>query len=251
MSADQSFKQLLDNFPERDQAALSFQHGVTDFSKLLAKKSELQQRQLKDVCSDVQLILVAICNYVESLDSTSTFAWEGFENFCDFTDNSGDVNFEDLSDQIKKKVTNKESSDPDGCNLTAEERRQMEQDVEEDPLTMKIRGFSARSLQFEFDEYNKKKLAEDTSDKTEVAFNGNVYYVKKCYFFQQANGETVTVGIRKFTKVSGMNNFGRFAIYSFSTIVSHCIVRRHSQLILVFRTRKRQFVPWWCHSKKL
>eukprot|EP00977_Amphora_coffeiformis_P019711 scaffold7405_cov204-Amphora_coffeaeformis.AAC.9 len=205
MSDDHSFKKLLDRIPERDQTALFTQHGITDFSKLLAKKSELEQRQLTGVCADVQMALAVACIYAESLDPSAIFTWEGLENFCDFTDNSGDNTFEDLSDQIKAKVKAKESPDPDGYNLNAEERRQMEQDVEEDPLTLKIRGFSARTLQFEFDEYTKKKLTENTSVKTEVAFNGNVYYVKKCYYFQQPNGETVTVGILKFTRVRSLD----------------------------------------------
>jgi len=203
-NANQSFKQVLDNMliPKEDQIALCTQHGITDFSKLVAKKSEFQQRQLKDVCPEVQMVLEVVCNYVESLESTLNFTLEGYEKFCIVNDNLGEALMEDLSDQNKKRVNKTENNDPDGYNLTAEERKQMEQDLEEDPLMMKIRGFSPRVLQFEFDEYNKKKISEDSSEKTEVAFDGNVYYVKKCYFFQQPNGETVTVGIRKFTGVS-------------------------------------------------
>jgi hypothetical protein len=201
MNADPAFKQLLEKIPERDHAALE-KHGIDDFSKLLDKKSQLQQRQLQDVCSDVQMVLEVVCNYVESLDSSTPFTWEGLENFCEFDDNSGDDIFEESAEQSTKKKTNTEQADPDGYNLTTEERKQMERTVEDDPLTMKIRGFSSRALQFEFDKYEKKKLVEDASEKTEVAFNGNVYYVKKCYTYQQPNGETVVVGICGFTKVS-------------------------------------------------
>lgn len=80
----------------------------------------------------------------------------------------------------------------------------MEQNVENDPLTMKICGFSSQALQFEMDQHNKKKLTEDSSEKTEVAFNGSVFYVNRCYYHQQENGESVIVGIRKFTRVSFM-----------------------------------------------
>ena len=131
-----------------------------------------------------------------------TFTWEGLENYCDYNDNSGDYVFEALNEERKKRnENNNEDSDPDGFNLTSEERRQMEQNVEDDPLTMKIRGFSSRALQFEFDEATKLKVVQDASEKTTVAFNGSVFYVGKCYYFQQDNGEKVTVGIRKFTKV--------------------------------------------------
>jgi len=202
MNADPAFKQLLDKLPERDQSALLTQHRITSFVLLLTKKAELQQRQLAGVCSDVQMVLEVVCTYLESLDSLTSFTLEGLENFCDFDDKTGDYVIEDLTEQAKKKQKTEES-DPDGYNLTIEERKQLEQSVEDDPLTMKIRGFSTRSLQFEFDENEKKQLVEDSSEKTEVAFNGNVYYVKKCYFFQQPNGESVIVGIRKFTRVSG------------------------------------------------
>mmetsp|Transcript_5872 Transcript_5872/g.10911 ORF Transcript_5872/g.10911 Transcript_5872/m.10911 type:complete len:217 (+) Transcript_5872:347-997(+) len=202
MTNDQTFKELMDKIPERDQATLLHRHGITDFAKLVDKKDLLQQRQLDDVCADVQMLLEVVCTYLESLDSPSTFTWEGWENFCDFNDNSGDYVFEDIVEERKKKKEAAEDADPDGYNLTAEERRQMEQNLEEDPLMMKIRGFSTRALQFEVDENNKKKLAEDTSEKTQVAFNGSVYYTKKCYYYQQGNGETVVVGIRKFTGVS-------------------------------------------------
>lgn len=203
MASDPAFKEVLDKIPERDQTALLTQHGVTDFNKLLSKKTAFQQRQLAGVCPDVQMVLDVVCSYLESLDSTSysSFTWAGLENFCDYTDNSGNAVVEDMADKILKKANKVKDTDPDGYNLTAEERKQLEQNVEDDPLTMKIRGFSSRALQFEFDESDKKKLVEDCSEKTEVAFNGSVFYVKKCYHYQQANGDHVVVGIRKFTKV--------------------------------------------------
>ena len=199
MTSDPVFTDILDKIPERDQTALLIQLGIDDCNKLVAKKSDLQQRQLSSVCADVQLFLEVVCIYLESLDAYSSFTWAGLENFCDYTDNSGSAIVEDMADRILRKVEKVENSDPDG--LTAEERKQMEQSVEDDPLTMKIRGFSSRVLQFEFDESDKKKNMEDSSDKTEVAFNGSVFYVKKCYNYQQPNGGSVVVGIRKFTKV--------------------------------------------------
>lgn len=201
MTADQAFQQILDKIPERDQTALFAQHGITDFNKLVAKKSDFQQRQLTGVCSDVQMVLEVVCTYLESLDSTSSFTWEGLENFCDYNDNSGNAVIEDMADQIMKKADKVEDADPDGYNLTTEERKQMEQSIKDDPLTMKIRGFSSRALQFEVDDYNNKKLVDDSSENTDVTFNGSVFYVKKCYHYQQPNGENVIVGIRKFTRV--------------------------------------------------
>lgn len=199
MTTDEAFKEILQNIPERDQAVLERQHGITNFSQLMDKKPQLQQRQLEDVCSDVQMGLEVVCTFLETLDETSSFTWEGFENFCEYNDKTGDY---DLPEETKSKNADvQENADPLGYNLTAEERKQMEDQLENDPLTMKIRGFSARALLWEADEKN-KKLTEGTSEKTEVAFNGSVYYVNKCYYFQQENGSNVVVGIRKFTKVS-------------------------------------------------
>lgn len=203
MTADQAFQSLLNEIPEKDQRTLLSQHGITDLPKLLDKKLQLQERKLDGVCSDVQMVLEVVCTYLESLDSASSFSWEGLENFCDYTDNSGDYILDTAEEtRTKKADQSDEDTDPDGLNLTAEERKQMEQNIEDDPLTMKIRGFSARALQFEVDENNNKKLVNDCSEKTQVAFNGSVFYVKKCYYYQQENGEIVVVGIRKFTKVS-------------------------------------------------
>lgn len=207
MTSAPVFKELMDRIPERDQTALVTQHGIDDFNKLTAKKDVIHQRQLTGVCPDVQLFLEVVCTYLESLDtaSFSSFTWTefeaGLENFCDYTDNSGAAIVEDFADKSLRKAEKVEDSDPNGYNLTAEERKQMEQNVEDDPLTMKIRGFSSRVLQFEFDETGKKNVLEDSSEKTEVAFNGSVFYVKRCYHFQQPNGGSVVVGIRKFTKV--------------------------------------------------
>lgn len=202
MTADKALKEIFNNIPERDQAVLLREHGITDFAKLVDKKSELQQRKLTDVCADVQMVLEVVCMYMETLDSDSIFTWEGFANFCDFNDSSGASVIDDLVEERRTKKNTQEDADPDGYNLTTEERNQMESYIEDDPLTMKIRGFSSRALQFDVDDYNKKKLVDDSSEKTEVAFNGTVYIANKCYQFQQPNGETVVVGIRKFTKVS-------------------------------------------------
>lgn len=208
MNIDPTFKQILDEIPERDQEALVQQHSITNFAELIAKRDNLQQRQLKDVCSEVQMVLEVACVYVESLDPSASFTWEGFQNFCDYNDNSGVLDDgDDLNDdQTKNKKRQPEKySDPEGYSLTAEERKQMDLNVENDPLTMKIRGFSPRSLHFESDEHNKKKIVEDSSEKSEVAFNGNVYFSRKCYFYQQpSSGEKVIVAIRKFTKVTTM-----------------------------------------------
>jgi hypothetical protein len=202
MSVDKSLQEIMDNIPERDQQVLYQRHKITDLSKLVDVKSMLQQRALDGVCSDVQMVLEVLCTYLESLEDPSKFTWEGFESFCDFKDASGSEHVViDLAEEVRKRKANAEDNDPDGYNLTAEERKQMEQLIENDPLTMKIRGFSARTLQFEMDMNDKKSLLEDTSEKTEVAFNGSVYYKDKCYYYQQPNGETVTVGIRKFTSV--------------------------------------------------
>ena len=200
MSTDPSFEQILERLPERDAAALTSQHGVKNIENLLSIQSQLQLQQVKDVSPAVQMALHVACEYLETLDSASSFTWEGFENFCDFNDNSG-ADVIGVEEETKR-VVSTEESDPDGYNLTAEERRQLEQNVENDPLTMMIRGFSARSLQFEFDEQNNKKAAEDASEKTAVAFNGKVFYVGKCYYFHQPDGGKVIVGIRKFTRVS-------------------------------------------------
>jgi DNA (cytosine-5)-methyltransferase 1 len=208
MSVDQAFKEVLDKIPEPDAAAL-IAHGITDLNKLVDKKSLFDQ--LEGICADVQMVLKVVCNYLESLDSTSSFTWEGFENFCEFNDTSGDAIVEDMADQNKKEI-NTADSDPDGFNLTAEERKQMEENVENDPLTMKIRGFSSRSLQFEVDDFNKKKLVDDSSGKTEVTFNGIVFCVKNCYHYQLPNGENVIVGIRKFTKVRSLAAIVRLAL---------------------------------------
>ncbi|CAB9524005.1 Modification methylase [Seminavis robusta] len=201
MNADQQvFEDILDHIPERDQAALQQQNGITDLSKLVDKKGQLQQRQLDGVCSDVQMALHLVCTYLESLDAASTFTWEGLANFSGFVDDSGNYDL-DLADETrKKKKQTTEDNDPDGYNLTAKERKQMEQRIGNDPLTMKVRGFSSRSLQFEMDNLDKKKLVEDASEKMQVAFNGSVFYVNKCYYYEQENGESVTVAILKFTR---------------------------------------------------
>ena len=199
-TTDKAFQEVLDKIPERDQGVLVRQHKVTSLSSLLDKRLQLEQRQLDNVCTDVQMVLEVVCKYAESLEESDPFTWEGFQNFCGYNDNSGDYQL-DLPEEIKKKKPDsEEDSDPMGYNLTAEERKQMEDQMENDPLMIKIRGFSARSLQWEADEKS-KKLSEGTSDKKQVAFNGSVYYVNKCYHYQQPNGANVVVGIRKFTKV--------------------------------------------------
>jgi len=202
MVEDPILQKIYNVIPERDQTELLSQHGITSLPKLIEKKSELHQRELKCVCAEVQMMLEAVCCYVESLDSTSSFTWEGFENLCGYNDNSGDpiIDESDNEAMTKKKPT-AHDHDPDGLNLTAEERKQMELHVENDPLTMKIRGFSSRGQDFEWEKTN-KKATEDTSEKTEVNFNGSVYCVRKCYYHQQSSGQTVIVGIRKFTTVS-------------------------------------------------
>ena len=90
MSIDPALEAVFDKIPERDHNVLKEQHQITDLSKLVEKKYQLQQRQLKDVSADVQMVLDVLCSYLESLDQLSSFTWEGFENFCDFNDNSGD-----------------------------------------------------------------------------------------------------------------------------------------------------------------
>jgi hypothetical protein len=127
---------------------------------------------MEGVSNDVQMVLNVVCLYLQSLDSLDSFTWESFENFCEFNDNSGDYEL-DLAEETKTKKSSDEDTDPQGLNLTAEERKQMEDQVENDPLTMKIRGFSPRLLMWETDEKN-KKIIEDASEKTEVAFNGTV-----------------------------------------------------------------------------
>ena len=205
MASDPIIQQIWDKIPPVDQLALEDHHGVTSIDKLLSLKPQLVQSQLKGVGGDVQLVLKVICTFLESLDAPSSFTWEGFENFCEFVDNSGD-NVLDEGDQPKKIQRKVEDVDPDGYNLTVEELKQMELSMENDPLNMTIRGFSARTLQFEADEYNKKKIVEDSSEKATVTFNGYVFSVKKCYKYRQPNGDIVTVGIRKFTKVSSIEN---------------------------------------------
>jgi hypothetical protein len=214
-----AFQDIMGKLPERDQGVLLRQHGVTSLSKLMDKKLKFQQRQFEDICSDVQMVLEVVCTYLESLDDIGSFTWEGFENFCEYIDNSGDYQFEMKAEEVKKMAAgSKEDADPMGFNLTAEERKQMEDQVENDPLTMKIRGFSARSLQWETEE-NAKNLEEDASEKFQVAFNGSVYYVNKCYHYQQGNGNKVVVGIRKFTKVrENLPNFVPLCQYDSPTI---------------------------------
>jgi len=198
---DPVLKEIFSKIPERDQTALLIDYRITTVAELLAKKSQLQQRALQGVCAEVQLFLEHISTYLEELDSpATTFSCESFHNFCGYVDTSGDYNIEYFDEKKKTSDKDPEKSDPDGFNLTAEERKQLEQSVEDDPLTMKIRGFSSRSLQFEFDEVDKKTI-DEVSDKKTVAFNGNVYYVNNCYHYQQQpSGQTVTVGIRSFTK---------------------------------------------------
>ena len=207
MNADPAFEQILDKIPEKDQNSLKKQHGITNLNRLVEMKTQVEQRKLDNVCTDVQFALEVVCKYLDTLDDYSSFTWEGFENFCGFTDNSGDYVMDSVDDGAKKNKADPVDTDPDGYNLTAEERKQMEQNIEDDPLTMKIRGFSSRTLQFEDDKHEKKKLVEEASEKTQVAFNGRVYYVKRCYYHEQQNGETVTVGIMKFTKVRKMLSF--------------------------------------------
>lgn len=193
--------EIFTKIPERDQTALLTEHRITNMAELVAKKSQLQQRALQGVCAEVQLFLEHLSTYLEELDSpATTFTWEGFMNFCGYVDTSGGVDLEDSGEKKKANDKTPEKADPDGRDLTAEERKQLEQSVENDPLTMLIRGFSSPSLQFEFDVANKTKNVDEASEKVAVAFNGNVYYVNKCYNYQQPSGKTVTVGIRKFTK---------------------------------------------------
>lgn len=172
MSSDKAFESLLSKLPERDQHALTHQHGITDFTMLLLKKTQLEGRELENISNDVQMVLCVVCLNLEKLDSVNDFTWEGLENFCEFTDNSGDHALDLAEEMTKKKAESGEESDPEGLNLTPEERKRMEEQVENDPLTMKIRGFSARSLQWETDEKN--KIVEEASEKMEVAFNGTV-----------------------------------------------------------------------------
>ena len=197
--------EILENYlPAQDNTALTGEHGIKDFSTLLAKKEQLQNNVLANVCNEAQDILAALCDYINTLDETAAFSIEGFEHFCDpncVCDDDDGPEYNGESVQQAKKKAAAVGADPEGYNLTIEERNQISQAMEDDPLTIKIRGFSSASLQFEFDEVKKRK--EDESEKTSVAFNGNVYFVKKCYTYKQPkSGETVVVGIRKFTRVS-------------------------------------------------
>jgi hypothetical protein len=195
-------KQILEKIPESDQDILRKKHGIDCLDKLVGAKPSLEKCELQGVHNEVQVFLGVVCSYLESLDSPSYFAWEGFENFCGYNDFSGD-DVLDLVEEVRvKKKESQEDSDPNGYNLTAEERKQLQQFVENDPLTLKISGFSPRSLQFEMENNKHKDIVEDLSSKTEVAFNGSVFYVKRCYNCILPNGESVVVGIHKFTRVS-------------------------------------------------
>lgn len=199
---DQSLKDIFDKIPENDKECLLNTHGITTLSKLMDASSRLQRRELENVCTEVQFFLEIVCVYIQSLESHDHFSWEGFATYCGYNDSSGE-NVMNLAEEARRPraVDSSEDNDPNGVHLTAEERKQMELLVENDPLTMKIRGFSPRSLQFQEDVANKKNIVEDASEKTEVTFNDNVFYTKKCYWFQQENGESVIVAIHKFTRV--------------------------------------------------
>lgn len=199
---EKAFKEILDRLPERDQNALLHKHKITGLPKLLEKKMEFQRRQADGICPDVQMVLEVVCMYLSDLSVVDDFTWEGLENFCEYNDTSGDYQLDLAAEEIRKKKNDSaEDSDPDGLNLTAEERKQMQDQMENQPLMMMIRGFSQRTLQWETEE-KIKNAAADESDKLQVAFNGSVYYVQKCYQYQQPNGSVVVVGIRKFTRVS-------------------------------------------------
>ena len=195
---------IFEEIPDNDQAKLIQDHSVMSIHDLLKLKDSFNQRSIDGLRPEVQMFLYHICQYLDSLDDMfSDFAWVGFQNFCGFKDTSGVTLEEDLTTTARNTTENREDEDPEGLNLTAEERKQMEEQMEQNPLNITIRSFSAQSLQFEFDTANKKKEIDEATDKTEVVFNGNIYYKGKCYIFQQDNGAKVTVGIRKFTKVHG------------------------------------------------
>lgn len=207
MTTSTNFQHILDELPDDDQDALQKQ-GISDFPGLVSKKEDLQHRRLNDVCPEVQLFLWTVCKYLERLDSETVFCLDGYKNFCEYNDSSGnllDCDVDGFGYEEGKKRKRHVDNNSNGENLTAEERRQMEQSVENDPLTMKIRGFSVASLVFET--YDKKKMEENPGEKAQVEFNGIVYYTKKCYHFKQPNGTNVIVGIRQFTKVRRTTRF--------------------------------------------
>ena len=191
--------------PLPDQDALREIHHITTCDDLLKKKALMEEGKLEGVCADVQKDLVVLCAYMmESLESPSSFTWEGFANFCDYADASGDFVIEEDDEAPKTSTPQKDfDEDTEGLNLTAEERKQLKDLVENDPLQMLVRGFSPKNMQFHFDNGNEKsKNAEkDCSEKLFVEFNGKVYHARKCYRYKQSNGTMVTVGIRRFTKV--------------------------------------------------
>ena len=200
-------KEIFGNIiPQPDQDALRNIHQITTCDDLVKKKALMEQGKLEGVCADVQKDLVVLCAYMmESLESPSSFTWEGFANFCDYADASGDF-VVDEDDEVAPKTSTPQKDfdeDAEGLNLTAEERKQLKDLVENDPLQMLVRGFSPKHMQFQFDNgNNKSKNAEkEFSEKLFVDFNGKRYHVGKCYRFKQSNGTVVTVGIRRFTKV--------------------------------------------------
>ncbi|CAB9523497.1 methyltransferase 1 [Seminavis robusta] len=195
------FKEIVDQLPEPDQHVLLREHKITNLAKLMEKKMEFEQFQVEGVFDAVQEFLAVVCQYLSSLDDeVGAFSWEGYEKFCECDDTSGDYQLDLAAEEIqKKKESSNEESDPKGLDLTAEERKQLQDQMENQPLTMMIRGFSQRTLQFETEDKT-MKAAEDKSDKLQVAFNGSVYDVNKCYHYQQPKGKVVVVGIRKFTR---------------------------------------------------
>ena len=195
---------IFEEIPDNDQAKLMQDHSVKSIYDFLKLKDSFSQRSIDGVRPEVQMFLYHICQYIDSLDNIfSDFSWVGFQNFCGFKDTSGVTLEEDLTTTARNTSENREDEDPEGLNLTAEERKRMEDQMAENPLNITIRSFSPQSLQFEFETTNKKKEIDEATDKTEVVFNGDVYYKGKCYTFQQDSGAKVTVGIRKFTKVRG------------------------------------------------
>ena len=211
-----NFQQILGMLPEEDRNALK-KRGICTFSDLAKNKKELEQQRFGDgnVSPEVQMTLNVICIYLESLGAEGGggdgFGWAGFENFCGYNDTSGELPADDDDNNndygyvcVESEAAEKRkptASNGSGNDLTSEERRQMRQDVEDDPLSVLVRGFSNNgdALQFENDN---KKAEEEASEKTQVEFNGIVYKKNACYYYKQPNGKpTVTVGIRGFTKV--------------------------------------------------
>jgi len=252
---DTDFQKVLDMLPEDDQNALK-KHGVGRFSDLTSKKEDLKHQRFGDVSPEVQMALNIMCIYLESLggadqvSSSGGFSWEGFENFCGYNDTSGelsaadDANFGYYGETITtaKKPNTASRGDRD---LTAEELRQLKQQVEDDPLSVMIRGFSdnGRALQFDSD----KEVVADVSEKIEVEFNGTIYRKNTCYYYNKSNGQTVTVGIRGFTKVRKKQRIQVDSIHDSPICVFGAIFSSYDFLFstpTLNRTNPRRFARW-------